>query len=322
VSRFLLHRLAQALPVAWLVASVVFALLHVLPGDPVEMMLGDGAQAADVEALRQRLGLDRPLGVRYLEYLGGLLRGDLGTSLQSGEPVARVLWRHYPATLQLAVVSLVCALLVGVPLGVAAATTRSPLVDRLARAVALFGVSVPSFWLGPMAILLIAIRWDLLPVSGRAGWRSAVLPALTLGIGLAGLLTRMVRAAMAEELDRPYLATAAAKGLGRGRVVVRHALRNALVPVVTVVGLQFGGLLTGTVIVETIFAWPGLGRMLVQAIRLRDVPVVQGAVLAIAVTYLLVNLLTDLFYAWLDPRIRIQPGADSVDAVLAGGAKA
>ena len=303
--RYLVNRLLQALPVALIVASAVFALLHVLPGDPVEMMLGDGAQAADVVALRQRLGLDRPLLARYTDYLQGLLRGDLGSSLQSGEPVTRVLARHYPATLLLAVVSLGCALCLAVPLGVLAATSRSALVDRLARGIALLGVSMPSFWLGPMLILLVAIHWDLLPVSGRSGWASVVLPAVTLASGLLGLLTRMVRAALAEELAQPYLATAIGKGLGRARVVVRHALRNALVPVVTVVGLQFGGLLTGAVIVESIFAWPGLGRLLVQAIRLRDVPVVQGAVLVIAGTYLLVNLLTDVLYAWLDPRIRI-----------------
>ena len=213
---------------------------------------------------------------------------------------------HFPATLELAAAAMLVALALALPLGTLAAFHRGGAVDHLARVAALVGVSLPNFWLGPMLILLFAIRLGVLPVSGREGPASLVLPALTLGAGLAGLLTRMVRAAVAEELGKPHLATARAKGLGKVRAVVRHALRNALMPVVTVAGLQFGALLTGAVITETIFSWPGLGRLLVQAIRLRDYPLVAGGVLLIAVTYVLVNLATDLIYAWLDPRVRSQ----------------
>ena len=301
---YLLRRLAQVVPTALLAATLVFSLIHLTPGDPVEMMLGEGTQRTDVEALRHDLGLDRPLLVQYGAFLGGLLRGDLGRSLHSGRPVLAVLAERFPATLELAVGSLLVALLVSVPLGVVAALNRDRAVDHAARLLALLGVSLPSIWLGPMLILLFAITWDLLPVSGREATGSVVLPAITLGAGLAGLLTRMVRAALAEELVRPYLLAARARGLGGAVVVGRHALKNALVPVVTVLGLQFGGLLTGAILTETIFGWPGVGRLLVESIRLRDYPLLQGAVLLIALTYLLVNLATDLVYAALDPRIR------------------
>jgi peptide/nickel transport system permease protein len=304
VTSYLLRRLAQVLPTALLAATLVFALVHLVPGDPVEMMLGEGARAADVEALRRDLGLDRPLLEQYGSFLGGLVRGDLGRSLHSGEPVLATLAERFPATLELAVASLLVALLVALPLGVVAALYRHRVPDHLARLLALLGVSMPSFWLGPMLILLFAIEWDLLPVSGRGGPASLVLPAVTLGAGLAGLLTRMVRAALAEELGRPYLLAARARGVGRATAVARHALKNALIPVVTVLGLQFGALLTGAIITETIFSWPGLGRLLIESIRLRDYPLLQGAVLLIALTYLLVNLGTDVAYAWLDPRIR------------------
>ncbi|MDY7095525.1 MAG: nickel ABC transporter permease [Acidobacteriota bacterium] len=303
---YLLRRLVQVVPVALLVATLVFSLIHLIPGDPVQMMLGDGAQAADVQALRESLGLDRPLGEQYLEFMTGLFRGDLGESLHYRRPVTELLAEHYPATLELALASMLVALMISLPLGVLAALHKDGVIDQLSRFFSLLGVSIPNFWLGPMLILVFAIYWNLLPVSGREGWASLVLPAITLGTALAGLLTRMVRSSVAEELHRPYLVTAQAKGLRRGQAVVRHALRNALIPVVTIIGLQFGALLTGAIITETIFSWPGLGRLLIQAIRLRDYPLVQGGVLIIAVTYVLVNLLTDLIYALLDPRIRYQ----------------
>ena len=304
MTAYILRRLAQVLPTALLAATLVFALVHLVPGDPVEMMLGEGARAADVEALRRDLGLDRPLLEQYASFLGGLLRGDLGRSLHSGQPVLATLAERLPATLELAVASLLVALAVALPLGIVAALYRHRAPDHLARLLSLLGVSMPSFWLGPMLILLFAIEWDLLPVSGRGGPASLVLPAVTLGTGLAGLLTRMVRAALAEELGRPYLLATRARGVGRTTAVGRHALKNALIPVVTVLGLQFGALLTGAIITETIFSWPGLGRLLIESIRLRDYPLLQGAVLLIALTYLLVNLGTDVVYAWLDPRIR------------------
>ncbi len=305
MSKVVLRRLLEAIPTLFAVATLVFALVHLIPGDPVEMMLGEGAQPADVEALRARLGLDRSLVAQYGSFLAGLVRLDLGQSLHFDEPVALLLARHYPATAELACAAMVAALALSLPLGVVAAYRKGTWIDRGARFFSLAGVSMPNFWLGPLAILAFSIHLDLFPVSGRSGWRSLVLPAATLGLALAALLTRMIRTALAEELGKPYLVTARAKGLGPARVLVRHALRNALVPVVTVVGLQFGALLTGAILTETIFGWPGLGRLLIQAIRLRDYPVVQGCVLVISVTYVLVNLLTDLLYAWIDPRIRV-----------------
>lgn len=300
-----LRRLLGAVPTVLAVATLVFALVHLIPGDPVEMMLGEGAQPADVEALRARLGLDRPLVAQYGHFLAGLVRFDLGDSLHFDRPVSALIAESFPATAELACAAMAAALALALPLGVAAAYRKGTWIDRGARFFSLAGVSMPNFWLGPLAILAFSIQLDLFPVSGRSGWRSLVLPAVTLGLALAALLTRMIRSALAEELGKPYLVTARAKGLSEWRVVGLHALRNALVPVVTVVGLQFGALLTGAILTETIFSWPGLGRLLIQAIRLRDYPLVQGCVLLISVTYVLVNLVTDLLYAWIDPRIRV-----------------
>lgn len=302
--RFLLSRTLQAVPLALAIATLVFALIHLIPGDPVEVMLGEGASPADVVALRQRLGLDRPLATQYVSFLRGLATADLGTSLYFDRPVAALVAERFPATLELALAALLVAWLVALPLGVLAAIRRHSAVDHASRLIALLGVSIPNFWLGPMLILLFAIHLDLVPVSGRDGAASLVLPALTLGTALAGLLTRMVRTSLADELGRPYLVAARARGLSRRRAVLRHGLKNALIPVVTVAGLQVGALLTGSIITETIFSWPGLGRLLIQAIRLRDYPLVQGCVLLIALSYVAANLLTDLVYGFLDPRVR------------------
>jgi peptide/nickel transport system permease protein len=305
MTRVVLRRLLLAIPTTLAVATLVFSLIHLIPGDPVLIMLGDGAQPTDVEELRAKLGLDKPLVEQYSIFLAGLGRGDLGRSLHFDQPVAQLLGQHYPATVVLAFAAMGLAIAVSLPLGMLAAYRRDGWIDRGARLFSLLGVSVPNFWLGPLAILLFSIQLGWLPVSGWSDWKSLVLPAATLGAALAALLTRMVRSALAEELGKPYLVTARAKGLRPFRVATLHALRNALVPVVTVVGLQFGSLLTGAILTETIFGWPGLGRLLIQAIRLRDFPLVQGSVLVIAVTYVAVNLVTDLLYAWLDPRIRV-----------------
>ncbi len=304
--RYAIARLAQTAPLALVVCALVFSLLHLIPGDPVEIMLGDGARPAQVEALRAELGLDRPFYVQFVDYFAGLLRLDLGESLRFRRPVTTLLLEHYPATLALAAASMVAALLLAVPLGIVAALRRGRAIDHASRIAALMGVSIPNFWLGPMLIWWFAIQLDWLPVSGRGDWRHLVLPAITLGTALAGLLTRMVRSSLAQELTAPYLVAARAKGLSRSAAVARHGLRNAAIPVVTVVGLQFGALLTGAIITETIFSWPGLGRLIVQAIQARDYPLVQGGVLAIALSYLLINLLTDLTYAVLDARIRLR----------------
>ena len=305
MTRLVARRLLVALPTTLAVATLVFSLIHLIPGDPVLIMLGDGAQPTDVAELRGKLGLDRPLGEQYVSFLGGMLHGDLGTSLHFDEPVSRLIARHYPATVELALAALAVALVVSLPLGMLAAYRRGSWIDRGARFFSLLGVSMPNFWLGPIAILLFSIQLGWLPVSGRGGASHLVLPAATLGLALAALLTRMIRSALGEELAKPYLVTARAKGLSAARVAICHALRNALVPVVTIVGLQFGSLLTGAILTETIFGWPGIGRLLIQAIRLRDYPLVQGAVMLIAVTYVAVNLATDLLYAWIDPRIRL-----------------
>lgn len=301
---YALRRLLGVLPIAWLAVTLVFLLLHLVPGDPVITMLGEGAQAADVAAMRSRLGLDRPLGEQYVLFLGGLLRGDLGRSLQGEVAISDLLVRHYPATFVLACAALFLALAVAVPLGVAAALRPGGLIDATSRILALASVSLPTFWLGPMLILLFAIALGWLPVGGRESTASVVLPAITLGAGLAGLLLRMVRAAVAGQLSMPYVLAARARGLSTVAAAFRHALRNAMVPVVTVVGLQFGSLLTGSIITETIFSWPGIGRLLVQGIRQRDYPLVQAVMLLIVLTYLIVNLLTDLLAATLDPRVR------------------
>lgn len=306
MTAYIARRLAQTIPIALLVSILVFSLIHLIPGDPVEMMLGEGAQRSDVEALRHELGLDRPLLEQLASFLSGLLRGDLGTSLHYGEPVGEILARHYPATLQLGLASMIVALAIALPLGIAAAFHRDGTIDHLSRFLSLLGVSIPNFWLGPMLILVFSIQLDLLPVSGRSGLTSIILPAITLGTGLAGLLTRMIRSSLTQELHRPYLTTAQAKGLSRNEAIVRHALKNASIPIITVVGLQIGALLTGAIITEMIFSWPGLGRLIIQSIRLRDFPLIQGGVLVIALTYLMINLLTDLVYAWLDPRMRLQ----------------
>jgi len=304
MARFALRRLLQAVPIAWLVATLVFSLLHVVPGDPVEAMLGENAVPGDVVALRARLGLDRPLIVQYGRFLAGLAHGDLGQSLRSGQPVAGLLGERWPATLELALTSLVLALVIAVPLGVQAARRARGAADRAASALALIGASVPTFWLGPVLILVFGIGLDLAPVSGNRGPASVALPALTLGLGIAGLLVRMVRVAVAEELARPYVLVALARGLGAWRAVLRHALPNAMPPVITMVALQFGALLAGTVVVETVFSWPGIGRLMVDAIRFRDYPVVQGVVLVVALSYVAANLAGDLACAWADPRLR------------------
>ena len=302
----LLRRLGYMLLSVFVVVTFVFALVHLIPGDPVIQMLGEGAQPADVAQLRHAMGLDQPLSRQYLDYLQALTRGDLGTSLRYHEPVSKALVERYPATLQLTVASLIFALLFSIPAGVRAAVKANSAQDRWISVFSLLGLSIPNFALGPLLILLFSIQLMWLPVSGIGGWRHLVLPAITLGLGLAAVTTRMVRAAMLEELQADYLRTAQAKGLSKTIVFYRHALKNSLIPIVTVVGLQFGNLLAGTFVTESIFSWPGVGRLTLQAIQFRDYPLVQGCILAIALTYILVNFLTDITYIFIDPRIRFE----------------
>ena len=306
MGRFLARRLVLTLPVLLGVATLVFSLIHLIPGDPAQAMLGEAAPQADVEELRHRLGLDRPLFQQYGMFLRGLTKGDLGTSLRTGLPVTDQIVERMPATFELAAAAMLVAIAFSMPLGIAAAVRRGTAVDHAAMTVSLAGVSVPNFWLGPLLAIVFAVELGWLPVSGRGTWAHLVLPAVSLGAALAAILARMTRATMLEELREPYVQAARARGASQSRAVLRHAFRNSLIPIVTLVGLQFGAVLTGAVITETIFAWPGIGRLLIQSIGFRDYPLVQGCILLIALTYVGVNLVTDMLYGVLDPRIRYE----------------
>ena len=302
--RYLSIRVLYTLPVVWLVVSVVFLLIHLVPGDPVLQMLGEGAPATDVQAARRAYGLDVPLGEQYIHYWRGVLRGDLGPSLRFNQGVGKLIAQRYPYTLQLTIAALSVAILLSIPAGVRSARRRNRWDDRLLSVISLFGLSFPNFALGPILILLFAIKLGWLPVSGSGTFAHLILPAVTMGSALAAILTRMVRTSMLEELGQDYIRTARAKGLPERTLVYRHALRNAMIPVITVLGLQFGALLAGAIVTETIFSWPGIGRLTIQAIGNRDYYLVQGCILAIGLTYVAVNFLTDLLYSVVNPRIR------------------
>lgn len=287
------------------VVVLVFLLIHFIPGDPVDVMLGESAQPADRAALRQALGLDQPIQVQLVKYFNGLLHLELGRSLYSQRPIVDLLTERLPATVELALAALAVTLLLAVPLGLLAAARHDTAWDHGAMSFSLLGVSIPSFWMGPLLILVFALGLGWFPVSGREGAGAVVLPALTLGTSLAAILARMIRSSVLEVLGEDFIRTAYAKGLSRRQVLIRHALPNALLPVITVFGLQLGTLLAGAVITETVFAWPGIGLLTIEAIQTRDYPVVQACVLLIALTYVLVNMLTDLLYALIDPRIRV-----------------
>jgi len=302
---FLLPRVFSAALVVFGVVCLVFLLVHLIPGDPVELMLGESARAADREALRSALGLDRPLPVQLADYLTGLMRLDLGASLHSQRPIAGLLAERIPPTLELAGVALGLAVLLALPLGIVAALKKDTAWDLGAMSFSMLGVSVPNFWLGPLLILVFSLWLGWTPVSGRDAPGSIILPAITLGASLAAILARMVRSSLLEVLGDDYVRTARAKGLSEPAVVWRHAMRNAWLPVITLIGLQFGALLGGAVITETVFSWPGIGSLLVESIQRRDYPVVQACVLVISLGYVLVTTVIDLVYAWIDPRIRL-----------------
>ena len=304
MARYFLTRILYTLPDIWLVVSLVFLLIHLVPGDPIQQMLGEGAPAADLQAARHAYGLDLPLGQQYLNYWKGVVRGDLGVSFRYNQNVSKLLRQRYPYTLQLTVAALLVAILLSVPAGVHSARRRNDWDDRAISVVSLFGLSFPNFAMGPILILLFSIKFGWLPVSGSGTFANLVLPAITMGSALAAILTRMVRTSMLEELSHDYIRTARAKGVSETRVVYHHALRNAMIPIVTVLGLQFGALLAGAIVTEKIFSWPGVGRLTVDAISNRDYFVVQGCILAIGLTYVAVNFLTDLVYSVLNPRIR------------------
>ena len=304
--RYLVRRLLLTIPVLLGVATLVFSLIHLVPGDPAQAMLGDGASPQDIAELRTSLGLDRPLLEQYATFLRHAIGGDLGRSFRTGQPVTTMIVERVPATAELAVAAMFVAVLIAIPLGVVAAVWRGTAADYGAMTFALAGVSIPNFWLGPLLAIVFAVELGWLPVSGRGTLAHLILPSVSLGLALSAILARMTRASLLDELRELYVRAARARGVSRVVAITLHALRNSMVPLLTIVALQFGAVLTGAVITETIFAWPGIGRLLIQSIGFRDYPMVQGCILLIAVTYVTVNLVTDLMYGVLDPRIRLE----------------
>ncbi len=304
--RYFVRRVLLAVPVLIGVATLVFSLIHLVPGDPAQAMLGDGAAPNDIAELRANLGLDQPLLTQYVRFLRHAITGDLGVSFRTGQPVTTMIIERIPATAELAVAAMFVAIVIAIPLGVVAAVWRGTAIDYSAMTFALAGVSIPNFWLGPLLAIVFAVEFGWLPVSGRGTIGHLVLPAISLGLALAAILARMTRASLLDELGELYVRAARARGVSGSAAITSHALRNSLVPLVTIIALQFGAVLTGAVITETIFAWPGIGRLLIQSIGFRDYPMVQGCILLIAVTYVSVNLITDLLYGVLDPRIRLE----------------
>lgn len=304
--RYFLHRVLLAMPVLLGVATLVFSLIHLVPGDPAQAMLGDGAAPTDIAELRTNLGLDQPLLTQYVTFLRHAVTGDLGKSFRTGQPVTTMIIERIPATAELAIAAMLVAMVIAIPLGVVAAVWRGTAVDYSAMTFALAGVSIPNFWLGPLLAIVFAVELGWLPVSGRGTLAHLVLPAISLGLALAAILARMTRASLLDELGELYVRAARARGVSNAAAIIWHALRNSMVPLLTIIALQFGAVLTGAVITETIFAWPGIGRLLIQSIGFRDYPMVQGCILLIAVTYVTVNLITDLMYGVLDPRIRFE----------------
>jgi peptide/nickel transport system permease protein len=306
------RRILITLPVLWVVVSVVFLLIHLVPGDPIAQMLGEGATSSDISKVKHAYGLDLPLPTQYLHYWRGVLHGDLGQSLRLNDSVTHLVLQRYPYTLALTLAALLIGIAASIPAGIYSALYRGRWPDRVLGVVSLAGLSFPNFALGPILILIFSIKLGWLPVSGAGtgpifGWQFLfylILPAITLGMGLAGILTRMVRTAMLEELNQDYIRTARAKGLAESTVIYRHALANALIPVLTIIGLQFGSLLAGAIVTETVFSWPGIGRLTLSAISNRDYALVQGCILAVGLTYVAVNLLTDVAYTLANPRIR------------------
>lgn len=323
--QFTLRRLISLIPVIIGASIIIFMLVHLSPGDPIRMMLGEDAEQSEVERLNAIYGFDQPKPVQYVLWLGKALTGDFGHSLRQRAPVTMLVWERMGATLELAVASLVLAIIIGIPLGILAATHRNSWIDFSSMIISLLGVSLPNFWLGLMLLSGVALHVSWIPIFGRGPsffeamgtlfstgsfqglWdslRYLLLPALALGTSIMALVTRLMRSSMLEVLNRDYVRTAQAKGLGHQRVIYKHALRNALLPVITVVGVQFGSLLGGAVVTEAVFAWPGIGRLIVQAISARDFPVVQGSILMLTLIFVLVNLLVDLSYGLFNPRVR------------------
>ena len=303
MKRYLIQRSLLFLPTLFGALTLVFFLIHLVPGDPIEIMLGETASAADKEELRRSLALDQPLMVQYRNFLTGLLSGDLGRSLYEQSGVTDLIRTRLPATIELTLCAMAMAIIISFPLATLAAVNKGSWIDRGSLLFSLLGLSLPNFWLGPLLMIIFSIQLGWTPVSGRGGIDHLLLPSLTLGLGMAAILTRILRTSLLQVTNEDYVRTAHAKGLSEKVVWFKHTLRNALLSVITIMSLQVGSLLSGSIITETIFSWPGIGRLTVQAIQSRDYPLVQGCVLVIATSYLLVNLLTDIFYQLADPRI-------------------
>ena len=301
---FLRRRILGLIPVLWGVITIVFLIIHLVPGDPAKMMLGDTALPSDVEALRESLGLNKPLINQYVGFFAGLFRGNLGKSFNTGQPVLKALIERFPNTLILAIASLFVAVVIGILGGIVTAAKRNTIIDSAGLMFSLIGVSMPAFLLGPILILVFSVKLGIFPVSGSGSLKHLVLPSLSLGFALSAIVLRMTRASMLEVLSKDYIRTARAVGISEKKILMKHALRNAIIPVVTIIGLQFGALLGGVIIVEIIFSWPGIGQLLIPAIMRRDYPLVQGCILFISVVYIFVNFIVDIIYAYIDPRIR------------------
>ena len=302
--RYVMKRLLLAVPVLLGVTFVMFLIAQITPGDPAVILLGERATPEELATVRQQLGLNDPWYVQYYKYVSGAVRGDLGQSYRSRTPVFDELMARFPNTVQLTLAAMAIAITIGLPLGVLSAVKQNSLVDRFAIVFAILGSSMPVFWIGLILILVFSLRLQVLPASGKGGLEHLILPATALGVGASALIARITRSSMLEVLRNDYIRTARAKGLRERPVILGHGLRNALIPVVTVVGLQFGALLGGAVLTETVFAWPGIGRHIVQAIGQRDYPTVRGGVLLVATTFVIINILLDVLYAYLDPRIK------------------
>lgn len=287
------------------VVTIVFFLIHFIPGDPVDIMLGDFALPADKQELREGLGLNRPIFIQYFDYLGNIFKGDLGISLHSKRPVIKEILERMPASAELMAGAMTIALLMAFPLGILSALKPYGPLDSASMFVSFIGVSMPNFWLGPLLIILFSVQLDWLPINERGGIAHLILPSITLGTAMAAMLSRMIRSSMLEVLGEDYVQNARAKGLPGWKIILKHALRNALIPVITIIGLQVGVLLSGAIITEAIFDWPGMGSLLLEGIYSRNYPLVQGCILTIATIYVLVNLITDIAYAWVDPRVRL-----------------
>ncbi len=302
---FILNRLVSLIPILFVVVTVVFFLIHIVPGNPVDIMLGDNATALNRQALEAQLGLDKPLGQQYMDYLLGLVQGDLGQSIYKQQSVVKMIIRSFPATLELTLGSLFLSILIGLPLGVLSAIKSHEKLDHVFSGLSMLGMSLPAYFLGPLLIWIFALSLDLFPVSERGGIGHLILPSLSLAIPLGSVLLRMVRASVMEVKSQDYIRTARSKGLSWKGMYFKHALKNAMIPILTTVGLQLGALLTGTVITETIFDWPGIGTLLFNSIQQRDYPLIQGCILFVAVVYVLVNFITDIAYSYFNPKVRI-----------------